>query len=218
MALKSKPIRGFVILSSIVLASAALLWLWKGKDIHRWMNRQPIGPEEVMNNYSKDIYSEAERLNLNPEYFMALCMLECGGRKPSPSRFEKHVFNRLMDLKAGKRETYEKVTTRTLKNANGSAIKNLSSSWGPFQIMGYKVVQQGILVKDLRGRDAVKHGMNWIAQEYGHLLKKDLYSDAFHYHNTGRVIGKDRKVRTYSKNYVKDGRKWMKYFKEKRNE
>ena len=93
---------------------------------------------------------------------MALCMLECGGRKPAPSRYEKHIFNRLMDVKTGQRESYELVKTEDLKNANGSAIKNLASSWGPFQVMGYKVVAHGILIKELRGPNGVKHGIDWI--------------------------------------------------------
>ena len=136
--------------------------------MHPRKNNQALGSSEVIEGYSEEIYKEANRLGLNPEYFMALCMLECGGRRPSPSRFEKHVYQRLINLKEGKRTHYEKVTTETLRDASESAIKNLASSWGPFQIMGYKVVQEGILVKDLRGPAAVKYGMKWIANEYGH--------------------------------------------------
>jgi len=215
---KKGLVRLIIISLSVILTCIALAWLWKGKNINKWFNAQAIGPEEVIDNYSAEIYAEAETMDLNPEYFMALNMLECGGRKPSPSRFESHVFNRLMDLKTGKRENYEKVTQTHIKNANGSAIRNLASSWGPFQIMGYKVVQEGILIKDLRGANAIHHGMKWINGEYGKLLRSERYSDAFHYHNAGRVMGKNGKMATHSNTYVSDGRKWMKYFKEKRDE
>lgn len=217
MASNSNRTRAIIFFFLIFLSSLSIFLIWKGNTPKPIKNNQSIGAEEVIESYSEEIYKEAYLLGLNPEYFMALCMLECGGRRPSPSRFEKHVYRRLINLKAGKRTHYEKVTIETLKDANESAIKNLASSWGPFQIMGYKVVQEGILIKDLRGPAAVKHGMKWIANEYGHLLKKDRYSDAFHYHNTGKVIGRDRRIRTHSKTYVSDGRKWMKYFKKKHN-
>ncbi len=215
MVSNNNRIRTIIFFFLIFLLSLSIFLIWRESKLPPRKNNHAIGSNQVIDNYSKEIYKEANRLGLNPEYFMALCMLECGGRRPSPSRFEKHIYRRLMNLKAGKRTHYEKVTIETLKDANESAIKNLASSWGPFQIMGYKVVQEGILIKDLRGPAAVKHGMKWIANEYGHLLKKDRYSDAFHYHNTGKVIGKNRRIKTHSKTYVSDGRKWMKYFKKK---
>ena len=212
---KGPKIGKLLLMSIAVIASClAAVWLWKGKDLSAWLNEQPQGPEYVINNYGPDIKSVATSKGLKTSYFMALCMLECGGRKPAPSRYEKHIFNRLMDVKTGQRESYELVKTEDLKNANGSAIKNLASSWGPFQVMGYKVVAHGILIKELRGPNGVKHGIDWIESEYGKLLQEDRFKDAFHFHNAGRVMPKKGGVRTHSKSYVSDGMKWMTYFEE----
>jgi hypothetical protein len=102
-----------------------------------------------------------------------------------------------------------------LEDASDEALKNLARSWGPFQLMGYKCVQLGVNVKDIRGEDALELGVKWIDKEYGHLLKNKRYRDAFHYHNTGRLYPADNKVLTHDPLYVEKGLQYIQEFKKK---
>jgi len=169
----------------------------------------------VERNYGADIDKYSKEFGVSASYLKALTMLETSGRKNMPSRYEKHVYTKLKEVQAGKRFKYEKVRKRNLRNLSNDAIKNLASSWGPFQIMGYKCIQMGIYVQDLRGEKAVYYGIKWIVEDYGKQLKKGRYKDAFHIHNTGRPHPKYGKALTYDPDYVTKGLQYMKYFEEK---
>ena len=78
--------------------------------------------------------------------------------------------------------------------------------------MGYKCLQLGVNVNDIRGDEALDWGAKWIKLEYGHLLKKKRYKDAFHYHNTGSLYPKSGPPKTYHPDYVSNGLKYMNYF------
>lgn len=164
--------------------------------------------------YGEEIDEFAEKHKLPPEYFKALIMLETSGRKKIPSRYEDHVFDQLKAVQNKKRKRYEHVTYKRIKNASDDALKNLASSWGPFQIMGYKCLELGITIQDLRGDYAIQHGMHWIKDNYGTMLKKKQFKDAFHYHNTGRRVPKDGKPLTHNPNYIINGLKYMEYYKQ----
>ena len=88
-----------------------------------------------------------------------------------------------------------------------AAIKNLSTSWGPFQLMGYQVNKLNIHVKDIRGANSVKWGIKWINDSYGNYLREGKFEEAFRIHNTGKPNG-----RTFDPEYVKNGLMYIKYF------
>ncbi|MBP5371711.1 MAG: hypothetical protein J6Y55_07300 [Bacteroidales bacterium] len=175
-------------------------------------NEVPLVCERVNENYGAEIDSCAKLLGMPPQYLKSLACLECSGRTDVPKRFEKHIYRRLKKVRSGDKPEYEGVTTAMIRDASDEALKNLATSWGPFQIMGYKCLHLNINVADLRGNDAVYWGIKWIRDEYGHLLKKGRYRDAFHYHNTGRIFPADGNPTTYDKNYVPNGLEYMRYF------
>lgn len=172
------------------------------------------GPEMVIVNYEEQVIRAAEEYQLNEHYLKALIMLECGGREHPGSRFEPHIYRRLKKVKEGKSERYEYVSTEMLRDADDAALKNLASSWGPFQLMGYKCLQLGIQVKDIRGEQSVRHGARWISLTYGKYLKSGRYKDAFHIHNTGSPYPSDGRSRTHNPDYCKRGLAYMKQFKQ----
>lgn len=172
----------------------------------------------VEQNYGRTIDSCAKVLNLPAAYFKALACLECSGRLDMPKRFERHIFKRLKNVRDGQATNYEGVTTAMLHDANNEALKNLATSWGPFQIMGYKCLHLSINVADLRGDKAVYWGMKWVQGEYARLLTKGRYRDAFHYHNAGRVYPDNKKPQTYDPNYVQNGLDYMQQFSRQENE
>jgi hypothetical protein len=151
-------------------------------------------------------------MNLPASYYLALIVLECGGKYPSGTRFEKHVYQALLDVKNGDRRKYENIKQETLVDASDEAIRNLATSWGPFQLMGYKCVGLDVNIRDIRGDDAVYYGMLWISREYGKFLSKDRFKDSFHYHNTGRKYPLIGKPKTHDPQYVSNGLKYMKEF------
>lgn len=162
--------------------------------------------------YGNEVLLNAREMNLPPSYFMSLIILESSGRKIIPPRFEPHVYERLKEVKKGKRSSYEHVEPRHLADATDDALKNLASSWGPFQIMGYKCLLLGIKVRDIRGNDAVYWGMKWIDLTYGKQLRAGKYKDAFHIHNTGKKFPLIGKPSTHDPTYVFRGIRYMQTF------
>ena len=213
---KVKSVTTFV--CGVLLSCVVIFFGWKflqntdDDDEEIIVGETPKVCLRVEENYGKAIDSCAKIFNLNSRYIKSLACLECSGRTDRPNRFERHVYKRLKNVRDGKLADYEGVTQKMLHDASDDALKNLATSWGPFQIMGYKCLHLNINVADLRGSDAVYWGVKWINMEYGHLLKKGRYRDAFHYHNTGRVYPSNGKPTTYDKNYVPNGLEYMRHF------
>lgn len=169
-------------------------------------------------NYKQEMLAIAAKLDLPYEYLMALAVLECGGEKPAGHRFEKHVFSQLKKVRDGKQRKLENIHPGDLAGMNDDGVKNLATSWGPFQLMGYKVIPMGLNIVDIRDEeDAAFYAAKWIKDEYGHFLKKKKWKDAFHYHNTGRRFPLNGRSRTHDPYYVSDGIRYMKYFEARKN-
>lgn len=168
--------------------------------------------DKVEKNYGEDVDKYAKQFQLLPEYLKSLIILESSGRVPAPSRFEPHVYNKLIDLRNGKIDNYGVIRQSDIFDATDEALINLASSWGPFQLMGYKCIQLGINISDIRGVDAVYWGIIWIDLTYGDYLRNYEYENAFHIHNTGKEYPVDGNVTTSNPDYVKKGLQYMKYF------
>ena len=159
-------------------------------------------------NYGKEVDIIAKEFNLPTHYLKALIILECSGRKKIKPRFEKHIYKRLDLVRKGGRSQYEGITKKNISDASDEALINLSSSWGPFQLMGYKCLHLNINISDIRGDSSVYWGIKWINEEYGDRLRKGEYENCFRIHNTGRSNGK-----THDPDYVSNGLSHINYFK-----
>lgn len=166
----------------------------------------------AIDNYANEVKIFAKKYDIPASYLMALIMLESSGRKPAPIRFEKGVFEQLSNLQKMNISNFEDLKPLDLKNYSKHQIKELSKSYGPFQIMGYKTIKLGIDIDDLHNKNAIKYGVYWINKDYGFLIKQGRFSDAFHFHNTGKIIPDDGKHLTHDPNYVRRGLEYMKYF------
>lgn len=167
---------------------------------------------KVEENYGELIEKHASRLNLPVEYFKALALLESSGNNNTPHRFEPKVYKKLKRVQKGEQAHYENITRDMIDGASDKAIRDLATSWGPFQLMGYKCIQLGVYVHDLRGKDAVYWGIRWINHDYGKFLRSHKFQDSFHYHNTGRTFPQDGNAFTFDPNYVNNGIKYMQHF------
>ncbi len=176
----------------------------------RYAIGQHMRCQDAMRNYADSVRVNAERFNLPPEYLMSLIMLECSGQKTPPARFEPKIYERLKSIYSTHRGSLEHVNYNVISNATDGTLRNLASSWGPFQLMGYKCLPLGILVNDLRGSAdgrSVYWACKWIRSEYGKYLDEKQFEKAFRIHNTGRPDGQ-----THNPNYVGNGMKYVRYF------
>lgn len=163
--------------------------------------------------YGTEIDLFAKQQNLPSSYFKSLIILETSGIKPAPSRYEPQVYKQLKSVKEGKRKSYTGIKKETLKNFSDAYLKKLSTSWGPFQIMGYHSIKLKITVDELKGLNSLTWGMKWITAAYGEYLEKEKYKDAFHIHNTGKEFPNSGKAHTTNPEYVNNGIKYMNLFK-----
>jgi hypothetical protein len=168
-------------------------------------------------NYKEEMKALSAKYDVPYAYLMALTVLECSGNKPAGNRFEKHIMRRLEKIQSGNSMRFEGIKTEHLKELNEEGLKNLATSWGPFQLMGYKVFHLDAVVNDLRDEEsAAEIGVQWIKKEYGHFLSKGRFKDAFHYHNTGDRFPLSGRPKTHDPYYCSNGLKFMKYFESRK--
>ena len=208
------------------LTIALAIMLWYRYDIVDWArnrlgielpeNPRPFGVDDLEwceQNYGEEMREISSALDVPYAYLMALAVLECSGEKPAGHRFEQHVYRELIKVKEGKRRAYEAVRQEHLAALSEEEIRDLATSWGPFQLMGYKAIGLGLDVEDLSDEEvAAREGARWIQKEYGRFLTRKKWKDAFHIHNTGKRFPLNGHSRTHDPYYVSDGVRYMKYF------
>ena len=166
-------------------------------------------------NYGESVWAVAEEEGVPYAYLMALIVLECSGELPCGSRTEDHVYKRLKQVKQGSKSSYQHVHQHHLKRLSDQGLKNLATSWGPFQLMGYQSIELNSTVSDIRSVEhGVELGVRWINKNYGGDLKAGRFKDAFHKHNTGQPYPADGKPKTHDPKYVERGLHFMEVFSE----
>jgi len=168
--------------------------------------------QSVIDNYSNDVFKSSIEFNIPYEYLMSLIQLECSGLKPAGDRFEPHVYKQLKKVQVGALKNYENVTASHLYDASDEAIINLATSWGPFQLMGYKCILLDVKIRDIRGSNGVHYGTQWINLTYGNRLRKAEYKHCFHLHNTGKLYPSTGLPTTHDPQYVQRGLSGLKRF------
>ncbi|MCS6822070.1 MAG: N-acetylmuramidase family protein [Microscillaceae bacterium] len=170
--------------------------------------------EKTNKNYGAEIERICQKLKLPAAYFKALIVLECSGDKPAKSRYEKHVFYKLLAVKNGELKSYGKITQKHLRLLSDATIKKLATSWGPMQIMGYHCINMGYTIEDLSGEEALRYGILWCEYTYGEYLRNGDFKNAFHIHNTGKPFPKLSFSQTYNPEYVRKGLAYMQKFEQ----
>lgn len=165
--------------------------------------------------YGKKIEKYASEYKISVNYLKALVVLECSGKKNIPNRFEQGVYDKLVSVKNKESDSFENITYELLKDTPDSTLRDMASSWGPLQIMGYKCITLGVDVSVLKGKSNLAYSIKWINDTYGKYIKQGKYKDAFHIHNAGKPYPADGTVFTTDPSYVSNGIKYMKYFIQK---
>lgn len=198
---------------SVILIAASIYLVIKRYNGNREVPYSQDILEKTYRNYGNSVRKSADKYDLPPEYLLSLIALECSGRKLVPHRFEPRVFDQLKKVRNGEIPMYDNVTTSDLKGLNNVYLKKLASSWGPFQLMGYKSFELNSSIKDINGPKSIEIGIKWINNSYGRQLRDERYQDAFHIHNTGKKYPLIGPPRTYHKHYVPMGMRYMEAFK-----
>ena len=165
--------------------------------------------ERTFSNYHDRLQPLAAQYNIPESYLLALAALECSGRKIVPHRFEPHVYGKLLKVQKGELDHLEMATNTRLKDIEKDELRALASSWGPFQLMGYKCYELEVSIAVLKGPQNTELAVRWISENYGQFLERKRFKDAFHYHNTGRKYPLWGPPRTYHTTYVPQGLKYM---------
>jgi hypothetical protein len=165
--------------------------------------------KKVNANYGKQVELYAKQLDLPTDYFKALILLECSANYPPGSRYEPRVFEQLLAVQSGQLPEYSGIRQIHLKGYSQKILQQMATSWGPLQIMGYHSIHLGIHIDKLKSEQSLYYGMVWAKQNYGHLLKKKAFRDAFHFHNTGKLYPKWGAPLTYDRYYVGNGILYM---------
>jgi len=221
----------FRLVFAAIIITLIAIWIWNPmfyinssdfiKTYYRYLTTEEDTtfastiPEAVLRteaNYGAEIDKLAAQFDLSPEYLKALIILECSGLKKIKPRFERHIYKRLVSVKAGRLDRLENIRQADLKDASDDALRNMAHSWGPFQLMGYKCIWLDIPLADLRGEKGLYWAVKWIDMTYGDYVRRGKYKDAFHIHNTGRPYPEVGPPKTYDRKYVPNGLMYMKYF------
>lgn len=204
----------FIGIGSILLILTVLILVIKRFGDVRSSRYSEVVLHRTYDNYGKKVIKSAEKYKLPPEFLLSLIALECSGRRLIPSRFEPKVYEQLIKVQNQELLSYDHVFARHLKDKSITEIKELASSWGPYQLMGYKSFELGCRLRDIKGRNSIEIGTSWIDQTYGEYLRSGRYKDAFHIHNTGRKYPLIGPPRTYHRSYVPQGLKFLDAFKQ----
>ena len=170
------------------------------------------GKDAAEANYAREVRRAADKYDLEYSYLMSLLMLECGGRKPSGARFELSCFQATETRARRQTRSIRARHTSHLADASDEALKNLATSWGPFQLMGYKCILLGVKIQDIRGPEGIDHGADWINRTYGAAMRQGRFRDCFHMHNAGTPYPTSGLPKTHDPQYVPRGMAMMNQF------
>jgi len=191
-------------------------WMNEGFGLSLQVNARPIGISEqewCRRNYEEEFQIVANEEGVSLPYLLALAVLECGGERPAGSRFEPHIYKKLIRVKEGKREDFEGIKSVDLENFNDDELRQLATSWGPFQLMGYQCIKLDVDLTDIiDGTEAYRIACKWMKKNYGTYLESNRFRDAFHMHNAGSPFPESGVAQTHSRDYVPRGLRYMKYF------
>ena len=95
-----------------------------------------------------------------------------------------------------------------IKDLDDQKLRELATSYGLTQIMGYHCLELGCSIGDLKGEFHLLWAVAYIRDHYGKQIRKKNWEASFRMHNTGRVDGT-----TARKDYVEKGLARMQYYR-----
>lgn len=172
----------------------------------------------ALQNYGESFKTLSRKHKLPWGFLMALNIVECQGQKPCPSSYDNAVYQELKKVRSKEQLSFQDIQHHHVGGATDEALKELATAWGPFQIMGYRLVNQGITVSQIQSKEGTDFSVAWLNKVYGNRLRKHEFQDVFHLHGHGTPFPKDGKPKTDDPEYVFSGLDHIEWFKKKSNE
>lgn len=155
----------------------------------------------------KEISRATRGTDIPPAYIAAIISLEShppGNR--NSERFEPYIFERLRELRDDNR-AFGKIKREILLSMPDSRLRELATSYGLTQVMGYHCLDLGCSISDLRGPYHLQWSVEYMVRHYGAHARKRDWEACFRIHNTGRPYGQ-----TSRKDYADVGQLRMRYY------
>ena len=162
----------------------------------------------IYHSLNEEITLAVKGTDIDPAYLAALISLESHppGNKKS-KRFEENVYKRLLELKNDGR-SFGRISRSAILNRSDNEIRDLATSFGLTQIMGFHCLDLGCSPDDLKGNYHLQWAAAWMQKNYGKKAKQEDWPSCFRIHNTGHPRGE-----TFRKDYVERGLARMAYYK-----
>ncbi|MBX7059406.1 MAG: hypothetical protein K1X75_15190 [Leptospirales bacterium] len=163
----------------------------------------------IYHDYHQQISDAVYGTDIEDAYLAAIISLESHPPGNADSeRYEAGVYRHLVDLKE-KNVAWGGLSRRRIEAFSDSELKELATSYGLVQIMGYHCLSMGCTVADLRGQDQLLWAVAFMQTHYGKLAHKQAWARCFRMHNTGSPEGE-----TARDDYVQRGLLRMDYYRE----
>ncbi|EHQ07793.1 hypothetical protein [Leptonema illini] len=123
-------------------------------------------------------------------------------------RFEPKVYQRLLEMKNQGR-SFGRLPAERIRMLSDAELRELATSYGLTQIMGYHCLDLGCSIQDLSGEYHLLWSIAYMQRHYlSQIVKKD-WEACFRIHNTGRAEGT-----THRNDYAEKGLLRMQYYAE----
>ncbi len=163
----------------------------------------------MYHSYHKEIERATFGTAISPAYMAAIISLESWPPgNPDSRRFEPEIYERLLQARQGVRP-YGRMGPSLLRRYDDAGLKQLATSFGLTQIMGYHCLDLGCDVKDLHSEHHLQWAVAWMHRRYEAYARRGDWEACFRIHNTGRPNG-----RTTRLDYAQRGVVRMAYYNE----
>jgi len=171
-------------------------------------NEEDVIMFHIYHSLNDEITLAVKGTDIDPAYLAALISLEShppGNRKSQ--RFEQNIYDRLLELK-NDGKNFGRIPRKTVMEKSDKELRDLATSFGLTQIMGFHCLDLGCNPEDLKGMYHLQWAAAWMQKNYGKKARERNWSSCFRIHNTGKSQGE-----THRRDYVERGLARMAYYK-----
>lgn len=172
----------------------------------------PRDPEDkimykIYHQWHPKIMDAVSGTDISAAYMAALISLESSPPGNARSeRFEQHIYERLYNLKH-QAQKFGSIKQSDLARYDDAGMRQLATSYGLTQIMGYHCIRMGCTIDELRGEDHLLWAIGYMMNHYQKAAAQKDWQAAFRIHNTGRPDGRPHRA-----DYVERGLLRMEYY------
>jgi ketosteroid isomerase-like protein len=170
--------------------------------------------QQIFDRFGRLIHDACANTGVRESFLAGFTGVEAGIDRngqimPNAKRFEKGVYHHLISVRDGLLHSYDNITRKDLAGMSDDAIRNLATSWGCTQIMGWHLIHnlKGT-IEDLRDiNQHFRYTVQLLKLVGGRYMRDGDLASVLHIWNTGHANGK-----TYHEDYVTNALKVAKFY------